>query len=123
MNSGMTSECERRKTMELRKAMLWIGVPALGIAMAASAAPGTQQQQQQKQMKQDRVHQMDQDKMQQMSKADMQRCAEMHGMDSSSMNMSDPDVRQTMQKCMQTMHGGKMKGGQMMGGQMHNGEN
>jgi len=108
--------------MKSRQSLLWLGAPALVAAMMTQAAPGDQMPMQNQQMHQEKMQQMTQEQ-QQMSNADLQKCAEMHGMDSSKMNMNDPHVQQMMQKCMQMMHEGKMMGGGMMQGDgMHGGQ-
>ncbi len=108
--------------MKSSQLSVWIGIPALLMGMTASAAPGDQMPMQNQQMHQEQMQKMTQEKTQQMSSADMQKCAEMHGMDSTRMNMSDPQVQQMMHKCMQMMHEGKMMGGGMQGGQQQGGQ-
>lgn len=63
------------KTMKSQQSFLWLGVPALWMAMTTWAAPENQMQQHQQ------MQQMDQEKMHQMSGAYMNKCAEMHGSD------------------------------------------
>ncbi len=108
--------------MKLRQSLLWLGAPALMAAMMTQAAPGDQMPMQNQQMHQEKMQQMNQEQTQQMSNADMQKCAEIHGMDSTKMNMNDPHVQQMMQKCMQMMHEGKMMGSGMQGGQRQGGK-
>ncbi len=100
--------------MRSRHSLLWLGAPTLLAALTVQTATGQQMQQ----MHQEQMQQASQEKSQQMSSADMQKCAEMHGMDSSKIDMNDAHTQQMMHQCMQMMHEGKMMGGGMTGNQM-----
>lgn len=97
---------------------LWLGAPALLVAMLTQAAPPEQMQQHQ-QMQQ--MHKTQQQNTVQAEEGQIQDCARFHNMERSGMDMDDPATREMMQNCTKMM-GGQMQGGQMQGGQMQGGQ-